>query len=887
MYNSKMFVYIKFMLTALAPVAFTALFFKLETSSKAFKSLKPWTRQIIFGAAFGALAVFANEFGIKIGNATVNVRDAAVLCAGLIFGWPAGIIAGVVGGIERFFSPFAPIYTRDACAAATILAGLTGAFMRKFIFNDKRPAFYYGFLTALVVEVFHMLMLIITHSNDAQNAFDLVRALTLPMALTSAASVCLSILATNVLAKERIRRSKEEFEITERIQFPLLLCVFAFFAASSIFTVFYERRWALDHISQDVKKIITAIDANLAGEIQNRTKNIRIEKDGVILILEDSGRVVSGPDEYLGTNIFEEKLSKDFLEKKAQLATHRVTVDKKPCYIMFKKNGSHWILALISKAEVTALPDISIYVSIFMDTLTFFVLFLLVFIIVKILIARNVDKIAASLKKITAGNLNERVNVRENKEFASLSDGINQTVQSLKENLNKVAAQAEKELQFAQMIQASAMPSVFPAYPGREEFDIYAKMIPAKEVGGDFYDFYFAGDEKLAILVADVSGKGVPSAMFMMRAKTLLKSLIESGLSPAEVFEKANNSLAEGNDAGMFLSAWLGIVDLKKGSVTYANAGHKMPLLLREYEDDITLDSDKNFILGGMEGLSYKESQIALQDNDTIFLFTDGILEAQDKSSEYFGEKRLLDSLKKDKKASCKDICENLVSCVEDFRNETRQEDDIALLCFRFKCRSMTGAVEYNDVVEQAVEFALKAHRDEKRKSNGIPYILHPIEVSAISSRLTMEREVMAAALLHDTVEDAGVTKEQLQKKFGDRVTELVMAETEDKHREMSAAASWQTRKEESIKDLRATNDTGVKAMWLSDKLSNLRSLYDDWRKKGDGVWQVFNQKDPAKHAWLYMSIIECMGDFKDTPEYKEYINICQEVFGSDWTFKG
>ena len=195
----------------------------------------------------------------------------------------------------------------------------------------------------------------------------------------------------------------------------------------------------------------------------------------------------------------------------------------------------------------------------------------------------------------------------------------------------------------------------------------------------------------------------------------------------------------------------------------------------------------------------------------------------------------------------------------------------------------MSGQVEYNDVVEQAVEFALKAHRDEKRKSNGVPYILHPIEVAAISARLTTEREVMAAALLHDTVEDAGVTKEQLLKKFGPRVTELVLAETEDKHREMSAAASWKMRKEESIRDLRATTDKGVKAMWLSDKLSNLRSLYEDWRKKGEGVWQVFNQKDPAQHAWLYKSIFECMGDFKGTPEYKEFDFICQEVFGPLW----
>nr|MCR5045813.1 SpoIIE family protein phosphatase [Treponema sp.] len=612
----------------------------------------------------------------------------------------------------------------------------------------------------------------------------------------------------------------------------------------------------------------------------------RIGKEGFILVFDEAGNIVSGPESYDNTNIYERGLSKDFLKDKEALELFALNFETKDLYSMFQKSNGFWILAMIPQKQVLKIPALAVYVSIFMDTISFFVMFLMVFIIVKSQIVKNIDKIADSLKKITAGNLGEKVNARESAEFASLSDGINQTVASLKENLNKVAAQAEKELSFARMIQNSAMPSVFPAYPGRDEFDIYAKMIPAKEVGGDFYDFYFAGDEKLAILVADVSGKGVPSAMFMMQAKTLLKSLIESGLSPAEVFEKANDSLSNGNDAGMFLSAWLGIVDLKKGSIAYANAGHKAPILLKEYDGIKELESDKNFVLGGIEGIVYKESQRALEDNDTIFLFTDGITESKNEEGKSFGQQRLLEILQETQKAGCKEKCENIILAAEKFRGNALQEDDIALLCFKFNYRVMTGEVEYNDVVEQAVEFALKAHRDEKRKSNGVPYILHPIEVSAISSRLTMEREVMAAALLHDTVEDAGVTKEQLLKKFGERVTELVMAETEDKHREMSAAASWKMRKEESIRDLRATSDKGVKAMWLSDKLSNLRSLYADWREKGSGVWQVFNQKDPAQHAWLYMSIIECMGDFKETPEYKEYIKICQEVFGNDWTFK-
>lgn len=447
--------------------------------------------------------------------------------------------------------------------------------------------------------------------------------------------------------------------------------------------------------------------------------------------------------------------------------------------------------------------------------------------------------------------------------------------------------QTEKDLLLAKEIQMSSMPQVFPAYPGRGEFDIYAKAVPADEVGGDFYDFYFAGEERLALLIADVSDKGIPSALFGMRAKTLLKSLIETGLSPAEVLTKANDSLAEGNEAGMFLSAWLGIADLKKGVLTYVGAGFGKPLMLTAYDGDKRLDGEKNFLLGALPGLEYKESQTVLSNDDEIFLWTDGATNFQNEKAETFGEERLLEVAKKFKGKGCKAICEGVLEAIKNFRANAAHEDDIALLSFKFNFRSMQGQIEYNDVVEQAVEFALKAHRDAKRKSNGVPYILHPIEVAAICSRLTTEREAMAAALLHDTVEDAGVTREQLVKKFGERVAELVMAETEDKMRQLTAEASWKARKEESIKDLRATSDFGVKAMWLSDKLSNLRSLYDDWRKKGSGVWQVFNQKDPAQHAWLYKSIIECLGEFKDTPEYKEYNNICAEVFGSDWTFQG
>lgn len=446
-------------------------------------------------------------------------------------------------------------------------------------------------------------------------------------------------------------------------------------------------------------------------------------------------------------------------------------------------------------------------------------------------------------------------------------------------------------MSLAREIQLASMPSVFPAFPGRRELDIYAEVMAAEDVGGDFYDFCWTSENCLALLIADVSSKGIASAMFMMGARPLIRSLLQSGLSPAEALKRANDNLAEENEHGMFMTAWLGIVDFRSATLTCASAGHMPPLLLQGSDMGRPANCDRikklecrnGLALGAVQGAEYKEERFSLSEGDGLFLYTDGITNSEDSEGKHFGLERLLETLSENAEKSCREICASAVSEMKLFCGRKKSDDDIAILCFRFNSRMIPSAVEYNDVVEQAVEFSLKAHRDVKRKASGVPYILHPMEVAAISSRLTTEREVMAAALLHDTVEDAGITKEQIEKKFGGRVTELVMAETENKHREMPAAASWKMRKEESIRELRATGDIGVKVMWLSDKLSNLRSLYADWRKKGDGVWQAFNQKNPAEHAWLYMSIIECMDEFRETPEYKEYMAICREVFGSDW----
>ena len=194
-------------------------------------------------------------------------------------------------------------------------------------------------------------------------------------------------------------------------------------------------------------------------------------------------------------------------------------------------------------------------------------------------------------------------------------------------NLAAVTADKERiatELNVATQIQASMLPCIFPAFPGRREFDVYATMTPAKEVGGDFYDFFLVDDDHLALVIADVSGKGVPAALFMVIAKTLLKNAAQTGLSPKAVLEKVNNQLCENNEAEMFVTVWLGIYEISTGKLTAANAGHEYPAVRHENGKFELFKDRHGFVLAGMEGARYREYELELKAGDTLFVYTDG-----------------------------------------------------------------------------------------------------------------------------------------------------------------------------------------------------------------------------------------------------------------------
>lgn len=254
------------------------------------------------------------------------------------------------------------------------------------------------------------------------------------------------------------------------------------------------------------------------------------------------------------------------------------------------------------------------------------------------------------------------------------------------EDLTRATSEKERigaELNVATHIQASMLPCIFPAFPERPEFDIYASMDPAKEVGGDFYDFFLVDEDHLAVVVADVSGKGVPAALFMVIAKTLIKDHAQTGTPPEEVFTEVNRQLCESNEEGLFVTAWMGVLELSSGRLTFVNAGHNPPLLRQGGGDFAYLRTRPGFVLAGLEGTRYRSGSLILSPGDTLYLYTDGVTEATDSELQLYGEERLQAVLNAGRDLAPRELLAAVKADVDAFAGEAPQFDDITMLALR------------------------------------------------------------------------------------------------------------------------------------------------------------------------------------------------------------
>ena len=279
-------------------------------------------------------------------------------------------------------------------------------------------------------------------------------------------------------------------------------------------------------------------------------------------------------------------------------------------------------------------------------------------------------------------------NYRELSELAESIDTMETDMVNYMENLTAVTAEKQRistELSLATRIQTAMLPHVFPPFPDRTEFDIYASMNPAKEVGGDFYDFFLIDDNHLGMVMADVSGKGVPAALFMMASKIILQSCAMLGGSPAEILTKTNEAICSNNQEEMFVTVWLGILEISTGKLTAANAGHEYPVI-RKADGRFELFKDKHgFVIGGMSGAKYREYEIQMEPGSKLFLYTDGVPEATDADKNMFGTERMVDALNTEPEASPEVILKNVRSAVDGFVKEAEQFDDLTMLCIEYR----------------------------------------------------------------------------------------------------------------------------------------------------------------------------------------------------------
>ena len=646
------------------------------------KMTYPW--KVIIGLVFGLSSVLSTHYGISYEGMIINVRDLGPLSAGLFFSPLSGIIAGLIGGIERYIAGTyfgVGAYTSVACSVSTCLAGFVAMGMNKGVFKGKKPSPMYAFFMGAVMEVFHMYVVFITHRDDLRMAFKVVKICSVPMIVFAGIGLAVSSYFLQVFSGEWhnpfIRRSAEQISVSTRFQRWLFAVTFVVLLSGFFFSYYLQTGaeyqdsiHTIEDSAYHIKQRILDGDTNIEPEREVSFDQI-ILADGYINYGTHRGMTIGRDEANELMRLAGKTVKRTYLGKRSLVRAE--VIDLK-----------HILVVSLTYEQVYWYRDAQSYESGLASILLFTVIYVLIAYLVNHIVVNNIQEINKSLSKITNGNLNEVVDVRNSSEFAELSDDINETVVALKGYISAAEKRMEQELTLARTIQDSSLPKTF-TFPDRDELDIYATMKPAKEVGGDFYDFFYVDINRVVFVIADVSGKGIPAALVMMRSKTAIRTVAQEGGTPADIVEKTNEALCEGNDAEMFVTAWIGILDLPTGLLTCANAGHEYPAIKRaggEYE----LYKDRHSLaLAAMDGLKARQYDIELEPGDKVFVYSDGIPEAINDNVEQYGTDRMIEALNLVKDETMRDTLPAITESVNIFKGKADQFDDMTMLGFEFR----------------------------------------------------------------------------------------------------------------------------------------------------------------------------------------------------------
>lgn len=355
-------------------------------------------------------------------------------------------------------------------------------------------------------------------------------------------------------------------------------------------------------------------------------------------------------------------------------------------YIPYYKtldNGMIFIVC-IPRDEIFALVYRYTFMCLLLVSIISFSISIILLLFLNKSIKRPIDKLIEIANKIGDGDINREIRIEKPQEFKTLAKTFNKMKKDIT-LISKERATIEQELSIAKDIQKSCLPCVFPPFPERSDFEIYATMDAAKNVGGDFYDFYLLEDgKKLMFLIADVSGKGVPAALFMMTMKTKMADIALADFTPDEMMKEINNQTCENNKQGFFVTMFVGVVDFEKNKVTCVNCGHNPPLARHKVDDFNYINMDTNLVLGALPNVDYKIYEYELQQGDVIFLYTDGVTEAMNEEGKLYGEDRLKEIINKSKDKKIEEIVQDIKEDIQIYSKNVAQSDDITMLIFKY-----------------------------------------------------------------------------------------------------------------------------------------------------------------------------------------------------------
>lgn len=659
--------------------------------------------KIAIGIIFGLCSIASTHFGVAYTEMVLNVRDIGPLAAGLFFNPLSGIISGLIGGIERYI---AGTYwgvgklTTTACSVSTCLAGLLSACLYKFLYKGQRPPATQAFYIGAVMEVFHMYAVIFTNRNSIEIAHYVVKKCSIPMVIFNglgifACSLYLQFYQNDFKDVFRIPK-KEETPVMHRFHRWLLVVTFTTFAFNFITDYNYLTRSFYQNTRENIYALSSdcqLVYYDLAGNDREQYRKTApyvvstLDDNAELLVFDRDRNVITSynglgyidftitPEDYalfeshVGTGIF--RAEPAFFEGEDSLC------------LVEKLDENTYQMVGWRYASIWESFENQMYEDFLSDILMFTALYLLIAVLVDEVVVKSLKSVIDSLHRIIDGDLDEVVSVRDSLEFSTLSDEINKTVTSLKGYVAESQKRMKQELKLAAFIQESALPHVF-EYP-RKDFEIYALMDPAREIGGDFYDFFFTNVNQLTLVIADVSGKGIPAALFMMRAKTAIVNAARVGKSPSEVLYEVNNILCEGNSAEMFVTVWIGMIDLETGVMKCANAGHEYPVIYRAGRDYSLYKDRHGLVLAAMENSRAKEYTIQFYPGDRLFVYTDGAPEAINTAFEQYGTGRLVDKLNTLRDASEEETLNEVRRDISVFSKDTEQFDDITLMGFKYQ----------------------------------------------------------------------------------------------------------------------------------------------------------------------------------------------------------